>query len=58
MRKVKLIKQKYYGKNGEEKTCCFHINLAKAVIKEAGFENVEEIFIDVQNGKIIITKAN
>lgn len=57
MKTVKLIKQKYYGKKGEEKTCCFHVNLSKSIIQEAKFENVGNVKVYVQDGKIIIEKA-
>lgn len=57
MRKIKLVKQKYYGKNGEQKVCCFHINLAKSVLKEAGLDKQEYINIEVKDNKIIISKG-
>lgn len=57
MKIVKLIKQKYYGRKGEEKTCCYHVNLSKSIIQEANFEQVENVKIYVQDGKIVIEKV-
>jgi len=54
---IKLIKQKYYGKDGEVKINCYHVNLAKSLVEKAGLDKVEYIKVSVENGKIIIERA-
>jgi len=57
MKIVKLIKQMNYNKNGEAKINCYHVNISKTLITEAGLQNIEEVKIYAKDGKIIIEKA-
>ena len=57
MKIVKLIKQMYYNKKGIEKVNCYHINLNKSIIENAGLQDCEYVSIKAENGKIIIEKA-
>ena len=54
---MKLIKQKYYNANGEEKINCYHINICKKVVDETDLKD-KEIKVYAKDNKIIIEKEN
>ena len=47
-----------YNKKGEAKINCYHVNISKSIIEEAGFNGTENVKIYVKDGKIIIEKEN
>ena len=51
---AKLIKNCYYGKNGEKKINCYFVNIPKEVVKQAGINPEAQLKIYADNGKIII----
>ena len=53
---AKLSKQYYTNSNGERKLNCYHINIAKDIVKEANIKDTDETKIYAKHGKIIIEK--
>ena len=54
---MKLIKQKYYNANGEEKVNCYHINICKKIVDKTDLKD-KEIKVYAKDNKIIIEKEN
>lgn len=54
---AKLVKQKYYNKNGEEKINCFLLKIPKVIVQQSTIKDTDEIKLSVVDGKIIIERA-
>ena len=54
---AKFIKQRYYGKNGEKKINCYHVNISKFILLASGMTENDEIEVKAHDGKIIIEKS-
>lgn len=52
----KLVKEKYYSRNGETKIKNYHINISKKIVNEANITENDELKIYVSNNRIIIEK--
>lgn len=53
---AKLIKNKYYGKNGETKICSYMVSIPKSVVATAGFKEDTQVKVYAKDGSIIIEK--
>lgn len=53
---AKLIKKKYYKANGESEINNFFVYISKEVVKEAEFDENEQVKVYAKDGKIIIEK--
>lgn len=51
---AKLVKNYYYGKNGEKKINCYLIHIPKRVVLEANIKDTEDLKIYSKDNKIII----
>lgn len=53
---AKLIKNKYYKKNGEVGICSYAVSIPKSIVELAGFKDDTEVKVIVKDNKIIIEK--
>ena len=54
----KLVKNKYYNKNGEAKVNGYFVGIKKDIVQKAGFTGDENVVIKASKDKIIIEKSN
>ena len=55
---MKLVPQKYYTASGVTKVNCYKINISKKYLEEAGINEKDDLKINVEGNKIIITKKS
>ena len=53
---AKLVKQKYYNKDGEAKVFSYFVTISKALIKEVGWTGDEQVKVYVKGNKLIVEK--
>lgn len=53
---AKLIKNKYYKKNGEIGICSYAVSIPKKVVAETGFNEDTKVKVTAKDNKIIIEK--
>ena len=53
---ARLNKQYYYSKKGEKRINCYHVIVPKAVVKEAGIDEDDELAVYSNYDEIIIKK--
>lgn len=53
----KLVKNVYYGKNGEKKVNCYHLSIPKSVIKESEISEDAQLVFSTSKGEIRITQC-
>lgn len=53
---AKIIKQKYYNKDGTSKVNCYHITITKFILEAAGIKDDDDVIVYAKDGKIIIEK--
>lgn len=54
---AKLVKNYYYGKNGEKKVNSYFANISKEVLNKTNIKEDDEIKIYSEKNKIIIERA-
>lgn len=53
---MKLVKQKWFTRAGEEKINCYKITISKKVVKEVGFTDKDDLIVKAEGNKIIIER--
>ena len=55
---AKLVKNYYYGKNGEKKLNCYLTHISKDVVEKSNIKDDKDIIIYAKGNKIIIENSN